>query len=438
MKRSGILRYGLPIMGLLIVCSGMQAKEISLEAGCARIDITPPVGTWLSGYGARNRPSDGLCDPLYAKALVLDDGQTKVAIVCTDLLWVPLELTNAVRARIKERTGIVEDNVLICATHTHFGPKVDRPTKNWPDAADSKIDTEYVDQLQSKLVTVVVRGNEKLIPAKLGAAHTVAEELLYNRRTRKPDGTVEMTFRLPASSEELTFGPVDANVAILKVENGEGQTAATLINFACHPVSGAKEKETFYSISADYPGYAAEVVEQVEGGLCMFALGTAGNMNPVRLNRTDPRRKIGRALGAATVRRLQFAPTSGDVRLSAVRKSIDLPLKQTQDVEGEEDGKKAAATLQTEVQAMRLGDVYILGLPGEILVEIGLTIKRGAEIDNLFIISLANDGCGYVCHRAAYKEGGYEPERATNLAEGAGELIQEHALELLEELKNAM
>ena len=413
------------------------ADQTILKAGCAKVDITPPVGVWLSGYGHRNKPSDGILDKLYAKAMVLDNGQDKIAIVSTDLLWVPLEITNEVRKQVKGQIGIPENNVLICATHTHFGPKIDRITKNWPDTADSKIDTSYVRTLSKKINDSIVTAYKNLSEAKVGAVKGQIPEVVYNRRTKKTDGTVEMTFRLPPSSPDLTFGPIDPQVCILKVEATGGALVGAIVNFACHPVSGDQNRKKFYSISADYPGYTAQVIEQTEGGICLFALGTAGDMNPIRIDRTNPRLQIGRALGAEVLRRIQFVSTSGEVTLKGMKKSVTFGLKKTLPPDRIMDVDKKEKSLTTEIQVLRIGDIYILGLPGEILVEIGLEIKNKAGIENLFIISLSNDAIGYVCPRGAYKEGGYEPERGTNLAEGAGEIITKQALNIINQMKRS-
>ncbi len=143
MRRSVMTATAL-FVGLLFgdIC-GPSARAV-LKGGSAKVDITPPVGVWLSGYRHRDKPSIGIEDELYAKALVVDDGQNKTAIVSADLLWVPLEITSKVRKRVKEEIGIAEENVLICATHTHFGPKIDRITKDWPDAPASEVDKSYV------------------------------------------------------------------------------------------------------------------------------------------------------------------------------------------------------------------------------------------------------------------------------------------------------
>jgi neutral ceramidase len=416
-----------------IFCPACQA---ALKAGCAKVNITPPVGVWLSGYGSRNKPSDSIVDELYAKALVLNDGNNVIAIVSADLLWVTLEITNEIRRTVKQKTGIPESNVLICATHTHFGPKVDKTRKDWPDTPASKVDESYVQTLKKKIAGSVFTAAQKTKPVKLGVVKGEISEIVYNRRTKRPDGKVAMTFRLPPADPNLAFGPIDPEVGILRIEDTNGAPVGTVVNYACHPVCGATDNEEFYSISADYPGYTAGVVEQMEGGICLFALGTAGDMNPLRIEGENHRSRIGKALGAEVLRRLQFVPTSDDVALKAMKKQVVLPVKKNLPPERLQDPNKPEEILATEIQVLRIADIYILGLPGEVLVEVGLEIKKRANIENLFIISLSNDACGYVCHSEAYDEGGYEPGSGTNLAKGAGEIIIKEALGLINRIKS--
>jgi len=439
MKRNFFLKITLLLFVILltesIFCPACQA---ALKAGCARVDITPPVGVWLSGYGSRNKPSETISDQLYAKAVVLDDGQTKIAIVSTDLLWVPLETTNEVRGIVKKKIGIPESNVLVCATHTHFGPKVEKIRKDWPDTAASKVDKSYVQKLTKKIVESILTAAKNTSPAKLGVVKGEISEIVYNRRTKKPDGKVAMTFRLPPADPNLVFGPTDPQVAILRIEDFSRTPVGTIVNYACHPVCGATDNQEFYSISADYPGYTARIVEQMEGGICLFALGTAGNMNPVRIEGENHRSRIGKALGGEVLRRLQFVSTSNDIALKAMKKKVILPVKKDLPAERMIDPNKPEEILATEIQVLRIGDIYMLGLPGEVLVEVGLEIKKESGIENLFIISLSNDACGYVCHSQAYDEGGYEPGFGTNLAKGAGEIIIKEALDLIKKIKTSL
>lgn len=245
-----------------------------------------------------------------------------------------------------------------------------------------------------------------------------------------PDGSVKVTWGIPYNESEVTFGPTDPEVCVLRVEDMDGEIVGSLVNFACHPTSESIFPDWLYSISADFPGYTTRVVEQTEGGICLFAQGTGGNMAAItRLQeRKKPRLQMGKALGGEVLRRLQFVPTTSDVTLKALKKAINFPLKPDRIEEG---GKNY---LTTEIQVFKIGDIYILGLPSEILVEIGLDIKRGAGVEKLFIISLSNDCTDYICHKEAYEEGGYEPE-SSNLAPGAGEIILKEALGLINKIK---
>ena len=420
---------------ILLACVFGSSAEGALKGGTSKVDITPPIGAWLSGYGSRNKPSEGILDPLYAKALVLDDGQSKIAIVSADLLWVPLGITNEIRRQVQKKIGIPQENVMICGTHTHFAPKIDRIAKTWPDAAVAQIDESYVQILKKKIFDSIMLAERDIKQVKLGVGKGEMTEIVYNRRTKKSDGTVAMTFNLPPRSPDLTFGPIDPELCVLRVDDSDGALVAAVVNYACHPVSGDPMRDKFFYISADYSGYTARVIEQAEGGNCIFLLGTAGDMNPIRLNRTHPRMQTGKALGGAALRHIQFTQPCSNVKISAIKKPVSLPIKKDLPPERKISIGKDAETQETEIQVLRIGDVYIVGLPGEVLVEIGLEIKAKAGIENLFVVSIANDAVGYVCPRAAYKEGGYEPGSGTNLAPGAGEIVTERALEFIEQLK---
>jgi hypothetical protein len=468
-----------------------------LKGGCAKVNITPPLGIPL--IGSAGKPSDDIIDELYAKALVLNDGRTTIAIVSVDLLYTPLEeITNPIREIIKEKIGIPEQNVLICATHTHSGPEVFTRSKLRPEqkVPQSEIDQFYLQTLIRKTASSVMIAYKNMressrkagsssrkagCQVKIGAAKGQIPEIVYNRRPKLPDGSVKMaftllpevtatkkietdakggvkvTFTLPDEETELDFGPIDPEVCVLRVEDMNGEIVGSLVNFGCHPVCIYPYLST--TISADYPAYTTGVVEQIEGGVCLFALGLAGNTVPIQRG-VKPRRQIGKALGGEALRRLQLVSTVGDVTLNALKKEIRFPTKTASSSnkspapaspDASRGGGPAPASpnasrgggkdvdeknyITTEIQVLRLGDIYILGLPGEILVEVGLEIKRRAGVEKLFVISLSNDTIGYVCHSQAYEEGGYEPVSGTNLAKGAGEIMIREALDLINQTK---
>jgi hypothetical protein len=262
-------------------------------------------------------------------------------------------------------------------------------------------------------------------------------EILATRQiVRDADGATRVTFRYPEGRAQPTFGPIDPQVWTLRVEDTNSVLLGSLVNFACHAVSGSRHPEWFYSISGDYPGETSRVVERVEGGICLFTSGTAGDIVPLKRGKA-PRYQIGRAVAGAAVRGLQFVSMADDATVAGKTMAIEIPLREDLSENRIVDADADQGPLKTEIQILRFGDIYLLGLPGEILVELGLELKRRAPVDRLIIASLANDVIGYVCHAAAYDEGGYESEQGTNLAKGAGELIVTRALELIEQMQQA-
>jgi len=404
----------------------------ALKGGTARVDITPPVGCWLSGWASRDRPSEGVSDSLYAKAVVLSSGQTEIAIVAADLIGIPAEIVAEVRKAVEQKTVIAQDNIMISASHTHFGPATGKYRfKNW------KVDPDYIEVLKEKLAAVVVMAHSGLTSVRVGSAKGKAPELLYNRRTKRPDGKVVMTFALPPAEPDPSVGPVDPAVGVLRVEDSKGSLLASMINFACHPVSGGGHGEGweswFYHISADYPSYATRVVEKIEGGNCLFTLGTAGDMVPIRRG-VSPRFEIGRALGGEALKKLQLMPISEEASLEAIRRQITLPMKKQLPENSNYEPQPGKTEITTEIQGIRIGETVLIGLPGEVLVELGLEIKKRAGVEKLFLISMANDTIGYICHRQTYEEGGYEPVQGSFLEPGAGEMVVDQALEVIREL----
>ena len=205
---------------------------------------------------------------------------------------------------------------------------------------------------------------------------------------------------------------------MVRVDSANCEPIATLINFACHPVSST---DRMYAISADYPGYAMRSVAGELGGVCMFTQGCAGNIVPIQREGVS-KRKIGISLAAEVIKTWQWLNLDDSVRLKSMQKIIRLPLK-----EKEANGE----TREVEIQVLRVGHLGFVGLPGEIFVEIGTAIKEQSGIENLFPVSLANDSSGYVPIAIAYDQGGYESSY-TPFAKGSGEILRDEVLELLE------
>jgi len=468
MRRYIALRSIMSVSVVLLIVQVfcLATAQAMLKGGCSKVNITSPLGIPLIGsYG---KPSDDILDELYAKVLVLNDGSTTIVIISADLLYTPLEeITNPIRKIIKDKIGIPSQNVLICATHTHSGPEVFTRTKLRPEKEipASEIDQFYLQTLIRKMAGSVLIAHKNMredsrkagAQVKIGAAKGQIPEILYNRRPKNNDGSVKMaftlppevtatkkietddegnvkvTFTLPDEEAELDFGPIDPEVCVLRVEDMDGGIVGSVVNFGCHPVCIYPYLST--TISADYPAYTTKVVEQMEGGICLFALGLAGNTVPIQRG-VKPRKQIGKAVGGEALRRLQFVTTAGDVTLNALTKEIRFPIKTASSSDKPRDVDETNY-ITTEIQVLRLGDIYILGLPGEILVEVGLEIKKRAGVEKLFVVSVSNDTIGYVCHSRAYEEGGYEPVSGTNLAKGAGEIMIKESLNIIDQIKRS-
>lgn len=440
------------------------------KAGAAKVNITPFLGGPMSGYAARDRGSEGVHDELYAKALVLDDGKTAVAFVTSDLIGVDHVFTSEVRAAVKAQVGIPEDRVWLCGSHTHFGPHIYRHRVEEKDPFQPQ-DRAYIQVLVHKMASAIKMAFDARRPARLGAGHAVAEGISYNRRLIRDDGKVEMSLTLPPPYEGLKFGPVDAGVELLKVlGESDEDVIASVINFACHPVSST---DRMYEFSADYPGYAMDLIEKVEGGVCLFALGCAGNIVPIQ-RRGRSKRQVGLSLGGVVLKALQWMQVSGEVSVRAARKEIGLPLRAFgTDAEMQKEIASAKAALEaaqqrsasrreltelgealrvaeamprwakrfaeqkacaTEIQAFRVGDVRMVGLPGEVFTELGLMVKEALKPAPVLVVSLSNDNPGYIPIRQAYGEGGYE-STVSCLAPGCGEFLVAEAVALARSLE---
>jgi len=438
---------------LLLSCPVARA---ALKGGCAKVNITPPLGITLIGsYG---KPSDTVSDDLYAKALVLSDGRETIAIVSADLLYTPLEeIANPVRAIVTEKLGIPRQNIMVCATHTHSGPEVFARSKLPPKSRVpvSDLAQSYLQILVRKMADSVLIAHQDLRDVKIGAAVGEVPEAAFNRRPVAKDGRVKTTFTLPpevvatrriemtaegyakvmftldSGGAPLEFGRVDPRVFALRVEDVNGRIVGSVVNFGCHPVCIYPQSPT--TISADYPAFVTRTVEQAEGGVSLFLLGLAGNVVPIQRG-VQPREQMGKAIGGEAVRKLQFVATRGDAGLRGRCREVTFPIKATP---ADQADDAAWRPVTTEIQVLRLGDIYVLGLPGEVLMEVGLEIRKKAGVEKLLIATVANDTIGYVCHGRAYDEGGYESEAATNLAKGAGEIMVKEALALIEEIKRA-
>ena len=417
--KSGTTTAPLRTLSLLAAVALLPAAAwaAELRVGVAQADITPPIGSRMYGYSARGtNVSTGVHDPLYAKAIVLDDGSTRVAVATLDLGTVTHENVTNIKAIVKEGTGI--ENVLCVASHTHSAPY---PAADFPSEGDP-----WIRAAERKIAGAIVEAAGNSVPARLGVGWGEVREG-HNRRRVLEDGTVEMLW---ANRERVPTRPVDYGLAVIRVEGLDGRPLATLVNFACHPVILGPEN---LEISADYPGVLARLLEEEIGGQAMFLQGAAGDINPF-WDKTPPdegafeqTETMGSALATEALRVYrEITGLRSDRRLS-FRGEI-IPLAHRDDVERKD------RIFDAEINTVLLGDDLALAtFPGEFFVEHGLALKTRSRIRNTLFVGYCNRRLRYFPTITAATEGGYGAAHygsssATQVEVGAGERLVNRAL----------
>jgi len=389
-----------------------QPSFAELKAGAARADITPPIGGPMYGYGARGKNvSEGVHDHLYAKALVLDDGETKLAIATLDMGSCNHENTANIKKIVKEKTGI--ENVLCVVSHSHSTP---RGSSKFPSE-----DKPWIRDAERKIAGAIVEAAGNLVPARIGVGWGEAREG-HNRRKIRDNGRAVMLW---ANRERVPTSPVDYQLGVIRVETVDGKPMAILVNFACHPVVLGPEN---LQISADYPGVFTRLVEDSIGGQCMFLQGACGDINPF-WDKTPPAEgayeqveKMGKAVGDEVVRvSSRIADFEPDPTISFRTEIIPLASRR--------DREHKKRNIEAEINTVLIGDDLALAtFPGEFFVEHGLSLKNRSKFKNTMFVGYCNDSLAYFPTIKACAEGGYGAASATRVEVGAGENLVNRAL----------
>ncbi len=424
----------------------LAAEPSSLKVGAARIVITPTLETELRGYYYARMP-DGVHDDLAAKALVIDDGKDVVALVACDLGSMSRDVVADARRRITRRIGIPGERVMISATHSHTGPVFS------PD---------YQRTVGTLIADSVVTAYHRRAPARLKVAFGHEDSLPHNRRYLLKNGTVRTNPGFTNPDVVRATGGIDPKVPVVLVEDEQSRPVATWVNYALHldTVGGTW-------ISADFPHYLESLLAKVKGPemLTIFTIGAAGDINHWDVSRPGPQRgfeearRIGEVLGAAVIKAYTKMERVDGSRVLAATTAVDLPVSRHEAKEVAEAKKVLASPaavgvdftldrvratkivsvsdkgfrpVRTEVQALAIGPVAFVSVPGELFVELGLAIQKRSPFPYTFVVEQANDGIGYIPTKDSFV-GAYE-DTSSRLAPGGGEAIVEAAVRLLEQL----
>ena len=442
---------------LLLSCLSVAGAQ-ELRLGAAAVDITPPIGAPMAGYYT-NREATGTHDPLYAKAMVLSDGHTTIAIVACDLVSLPRELSEAARAIVAKKMSIAPDHIMITATHSHTTPVIlTNPTRYNLHGETRRIADTYTKGLPAKIAEAIVNANGAMAPVRLLAGVGEETSLGFSRRYFMKDGSVGWNPGKLNPGIRRPAAPVDTGVPVLYFESFRNdRPLAAYVNFAVHQdTTGGLE------FSADYSYTLSQVLKLAkgEGFFTLFSIGAAGNVNHIDTSRKEPQAgfqeaaRIGAVLAGDVLKVIQQAQPVGNTRIQVSDEVLQIPVpayteaeiadaNRTQATQGTDHPApflelvKAARILEinarhgkpldAEVQVFTIGStVAIAGFPGEMFAEFGVELKEDSPFSVTVLSELANGAYAYIPNRIAYDEGNYEPT-AARLPQGSGELLMDSA-----------
>ena len=430
------------VLGLVPLSATAAEGGQFCPVGVARIDITPGYPVRLAGYAARKGESEGVAQHLWAKALAIGGDEDRPAILITvDNCGVPANVRDEVVRSLREKDGVDPERVAICSTHTHSAPWLKGYLPNLfggplPPEQEARIE-RYTRELTDALVTVADHALAERRPAKLSAGHGQAA-FATNRRTKG--------------------GPADHDLPVLVVADPKGHLRAILTSYACHCTTLTGE---YNQVCGDWAGFAQEYLEQEHpGAVVLIALGCAGDANPDPRPGFDFARLHGQEIREAVDRVVTNAPTPIAGRVVCRTKQIDLPLEtlptraewEVRAKETNYDGKFARLNLgrldRGESLPTRIpylvqtwtfgGGLAMVFLPGEVVVDYSLRLKREFDASRLWINAYANDVPCYIPSERILTEGGYEGggamvfyDKPARLAPGIEDLIVRTVHELV-------
>ncbi len=436
-------------------------KALTMKAGAASVDVTPPKGVPLAGFGGAPRrvislatipahlaaalgacydptpgdvaslfaPSKGVKDPITARALVIDNGKTMAAFVKIDAVGVSRKLRDDLEATAKS-LGIPKQNLIVSATHNHSGPGAVSEQKIWQIIAVDCLDQITYLTMLNGIRKALLLAASNMSPAKIGVGSTTEKRVSKNRMEHP--------------------GKFDPELGLIKVEDAStGKPIAALINFALHPTCYGGSNMYF---SADFVGHTEKVLETaLGGGVAIFINGAEGDVAPIKGGDAGIK-FIGDTLGATAAGLWKTTTASSwleiqgdfaDVKMPSPKFNGCLPLFGASlnlcDIIPLAKNLPLDAFMQKVLpfSALRLGDAVFAALPGEGITDVGLAIKAVGKVlgfKHTFVAGLSNDYMGYIVTKAEFKSGSYEAQ-ATMFGENTATLVVDALKKRMEKIK---
>lgn len=413
------------LFAYLFILLAFKSQSQEFKAAASLRVITPEKLLPISGgMGAPTFPA-GKQGDLFVRVLVLEKGDTRVAIVGIDNLGWPAALGEKSKALIP---GIPAENILIGATHTHSAPDA----YAFPDQnGNTTADLGYLNWCVQQVADAVNEAVAKLEPAVLKTAVGEAK------------GKIAYNYYAP----DLYDPRCGVIQAIASSGANKGKTLATLVNYASHPeILGTKRS----LMSPDFVGPLYDRIEERVGGIALFMNGAQGGMVTAdnrlmgggEVNDWQECVRIGNLLADEALRIIASADEEGNPELLSFSRKVEFPVDseimryvlKNSPLIGKTDGFIDASSISTRINLLTIGNARVLTIPGEALPNIGYYLKRKMETDRAFLFGLTNDAFGYILTKedfASFKR--YEYITKTSLGERTGEILVNEALKLLEE-----
>lgn len=454
-------------------------KPVVLRAGAAAVDITPREFPLNMPGGFSANLATNAHDPLHSRALVLDDGATTLAMVVVDNLGASPELIEEAKELAAQRTKIARERMLVASTHTHSAPSSNTKSGSAPAVAYRKV-------ILDGIAESIVRAHAALRPAAVGAAAHPLPDEVFNRRwflkpgkmPLNPYGLLDTVKMNPGTSPDVLdrpAGPTDPDVTILSVQDTRRRPLALFANYSLHYVGGMPPAQ----VSADYFGEFARVMPSRfradTNFVAMLSNGTSGDINNIPFGVNRPPREPFEQIRLVAAKTADAAWHAGrkiekhqpDARLGMMQREVTLKYRRptaeqlaaARKVVAVKDpaekerlprlaenyarstiaaAERTEETLMVKLQAIRIGDFAVCGIPFEVFVEIGLELKKRSPFPQTMVIGLANGRHGYLPTPEQHKLGGYETWLGTNVVqEDTSDILVANLLEMLAQLAKA-
>ncbi|MDH7570466.1 MAG: hypothetical protein QHJ73_12870, partial [Armatimonadota bacterium] len=380
--------------------------------------ITPRSSVWMDGYGARDRPSEGVYAPLWARALALRQGAVTAVLVVADVLNFDPQQEARLKGAIADGVGVRPEAVILAATHTHCGPRV----------ADilmpGERDHAYLQWLEGEMLAAAREALAKAQPAHAAFSRARCS---FGVNRRLPDGAGGVRFWYNPE------GVVDRDLDTYWFSTEAGAPLASLTVYGCHPTS-----RSGYLLGPDYPGFVRQGIERGWGGTAVWATGCAGNVRPGFLDEAGRFRaaevaevmEAGESIAAEALagraRQRSIHAPALSVACGTAYLPIETPPTRAELEAMAANGNGVAAQwarrllvrmdaggleerVPFTIQTLRLDAAHaVVFLAGEVVAEIGLEIKQAYPYEAITTAAYANGLVGYVPSRSIHPQGGYE------------------------------